>query len=538
VTFTLRCKYLLVCCMLCGFTSVASGSQMLLTGNAEGVWLVRGSEGGETFDVVAKSTGGKWKWIKKELRGKCGVAAAIGKKLHVLQTQPDGYLIFDLSDAGLTYGLNPHDARWPEGVRPLAACEAEGFGASKRTTIVAAVPRKARSASPTESQAPRGAEATITAAVFQNVKDQWTYIDELEGLAPDSRALTAVVDGGLYLLVAGEAETRNQLFTWKAHRWRNIPLKGPLASSHAVAMLSVKDNLIILLTAAAEDAEKRGLLIATADDDAEGFTFQPVTRSGAAATWPATNLPLVTRLADGLAILWPEGANLKFSTCGLNGELMPAGDVDIFQKPPADSQGEEIWQYFLWGVLIATFIPMLLLRPRNPARPFSLGENIRPGRLPARLLAATIDFVPFNFLAGGIFISTRPSITPQELMDMFEQRHVPVDMVYGVVGCMLLYVAYCIFMELRFSATLGKMLFKLRVVGDEGRPPGLREVTLRNLLKIIELSWPPLLPLLVLLPLFTRNHQRLGDMLARTAVVDARSKTPAPPPDEPQEPPA
>jgi uncharacterized RDD family membrane protein YckC len=89
-------------------------------------------------------------------------------------------------------------------------------------------------------------------------------------------------------------------------------------------------------------------------------------------------------------------------------------------------------------------------------------------------------------------------------------------------------------MEFRFGATLGKMIFSLRVVGQEGARFGWRVALLRNLVKIIEMSWPVVvLPLGLML--FTRYRQRTGDFVARTAVIDGKY---VPPPEALQGPPA
>ena len=80
-------------------------------------------------------------------------------------------------------------------------------------------------------------------------------------------------------------------------------------------------------------------------------------------------------------------------------------------------------------------------------------------------------------------------------------------------------------MERKFGRTVGKMIFKLSVITSLGRPAGLRQILLRNLVKVIEMSWAPLL----LFPLLNRNRLRLGDLVARTAVIDARIQ---PPPQE------
>jgi uncharacterized RDD family membrane protein YckC len=101
------------------------------------------------------------------------------------------------------------------------------------------------------------------------------------------------------------------------------------------------------------------------------------------------------------------------------------------------------------------------------------------------------------------------------------------------IAVSLSYLVYAIVMERIFGATLGKMLFRLLVINDEGSKPGLKEAILRNVLKVMEISWMPLpwlpLPPLLLVPLLTRHHQRLGDILGRTAVIDARLFMPTPP---------
>jgi len=113
----------------------------------------------------------------------------------------------------------------------------------------------------------------------------------------------------------------------------------------------------------------------------------------------------------------------------------------------------------------------------------------------------------------------------------------PEEMAYAWVLAMLSYLAYCMFLEKRFSKTLGKRLLGLEVVGEQGTRPDTRALFLRNVIRVVELTWLLtvwlLVPLLVLIPLFTRYHQRLGDMLSRTAViVSGRAARPPMPPKE------
>ena len=96
---------------------------------------------------------------------------------------------------------------------------------------------------------------------------------------------------------------------------------------------------------------------------------------------------------------------------------------------------------------------------------------------------------------------------------------------------LLLSLFYYFAMEWLFSATLGKFVMKIRVVGTEGDPCTITESTIRNLFRIID--WLPFCYTLGLLALLTTNkRQRVGDRIAHTIVTmfPERDKTPPPAP--------
>jgi uncharacterized RDD family membrane protein YckC len=84
----------------------------------------------------------------------------------------------------------------------------------------------------------------------------------------------------------------------------------------------------------------------------------------------------------------------------------------------------------------------------------------------------------------------------------------------------LAFVAYCIVCEALFARTPGKAIVGCRVVNEAGGRCSFSPILVRNLLRLIELFplfqlWPTFI-----LMLFTRSRQRLGDLLARTIVVE------------------
>lgn len=78
--------------------------------------------------------------------------------------------------------------------------------------------------------------------------------------------------------------------------------------------------------------------------------------------------------------------------------------------------------------------------------------------------------------------------------------------------------------------TVGKKLLKLRVVRADGRPAGMREITVRTVLRVVDGVGGYIVGLIVMLATGQRR-QRLGDLAAGTIVVDASapaSMVPAP----------
>ncbi len=86
-----------------------------------------------------------------------------------------------------------------------------------------------------------------------------------------------------------------------------------------------------------------------------------------------------------------------------------------------------------------------------------------------------------------------------------------------------IFVAHTLLTELVFARSLGKMLMGLRVTTLNGERPRLWQLLVRNLLKSFDLLAPLLLVLIALGP----YRQRLGDLVARTVVVE-----PTPPEEE------
>ncbi|WP_342425462.1 RDD family protein [Paenibacillus sp. FSL L8-0502] len=95
--------------------------------------------------------------------------------------------------------------------------------------------------------------------------------------------------------------------------------------------------------------------------------------------------------------------------------------------------------------------------------------------------------------------------------------------------CILLiaFFSYYLLLEGYTGYTLGKFVFRIKVVNGEGRPPGFLKSLIRTLLRLIDTN-----PLLmggipaVISVLVTASRQRIGDLAAGTYVVKVRDLEP------------
>lgn len=97
------------------------------------------------------------------------------------------------------------------------------------------------------------------------------------------------------------------------------------------------------------------------------------------------------------------------------------------------------------------------------------------------------------------------------------------EQLLGVVLLLTLFLAWSYFVLLEWlwqGQTVGKRLYGLRVIRDDGAPAGFVAVFIRNLIRIIDFL-PAFYGLGLLMIIFTSRSQRLGDLAAGTYVVRA-----------------
>jgi uncharacterized RDD family membrane protein YckC len=175
----------------------------------------------------------------------------------------------------------------------------------------------------------------------------------------------------------------------------------------------------------------------------------------------------------------------------------------------------------------------------EPASPTREAEPSEPGTLEVvvgpvevhlrrapnwkRLMAWVLDGLPFAALFAftlRLVLDRLPHAAPLDLPAALDLAGAEASRITGPVfaGTLVIFAVYHLLSHGLSGATLGKRLVGIRVVGPDGRRPGLGRAAIRAVLGAISLL---LLGLGVLLALFTRSGRALHDLLARTWVVEA-----------------
>jgi uncharacterized RDD family membrane protein YckC len=121
-----------------------------------------------------------------------------------------------------------------------------------------------------------------------------------------------------------------------------------------------------------------------------------------------------------------------------------------------------------------------------------------------RVIAYIIDAV-----IVGIVVAIIIGIT--EVLDFPEwlQAIISIVLAYG----------YFIYMEGTTGQTLGKRALNIRVINEDGTSINMGTSAIRNILRIVDMFFFGIVGLILII--VTQKKQRVGDLAARTVVIDA-----------------
>lgn len=506
-----------------------------LVGDTEAVWLIVSADGG--YELAAKPIDKPWVtgWGRKT--GEISAAAAVRDSLVLFFAGGGHVRYFPYQLAGRP-GINPPRELWPAGTMAVAACPAGGsefdavlaLASNPKTGFLPVKPTAPPATGTTQSTQPTVLPTTPAAttsaragrgplALLRYAGQQWRQLAVVPDrfVRPPFRAHLAVREQTVYILL--DQKPAPVLIALERGIWLQLDLPAEVADWRPLALLGMPDGIALASFTA-------GARVGITRSTSGGWTrSETIRRDDQELTWPEDDPPSVARLGKSLALAWREAEQWAFATCGFDGKVSPKREK-IFGNGLAPADALSILRHFFTGVLVLLIV--LMFWPGQPLRaaPFSLPPTMMPARMDKRTLAFVIDALPFmvfsNVIVDG---ASQAEISLEKLLAGNITPTMHAYLLYISMTFLASYTVYCILMERRFGATLGKMVMHLRIVADGGRRTLLREVALRNLSKIPELI-AILAVIPILFPILTRYRQRLGDKIAWTAVIDAEMSLP------------
>lgn len=142
------------------------------------------------------------------------------------------------------------------------------------------------------------------------------------------------------------------------------------------------------------------------------------------------------------------------------------------------------------------------------------GLKLRFGALVIDFVIFCLVFFPITRIVKGVWI-----------MSPSDHQWVSGLIITDPLCLIFLFVmaAYFIFLEGLAGITIGKLVFRLRVVRIDGAEPGLWKGAVRNVLRIID-GLPAFCLLGMILIMQSPERARYGDRIAGTRVIRTRSR--------------
>lgn len=518
---------LLIIAALCPAARAQDAAAYDLAGRGDRVWLLRAD--GPAFNVFTRKAAGEWSPVGDGYRGAVEFSLAGDEQLNIFFTERQ-FASLSVSGSLLPETTLP--------AAPQAACYGpDGEGASATIYLLAGKRHSDAPVTTAPASQPASAPTSPPAelALYRLAGDTWQTIASVpveqlpRQLGPDGHAWSMAATAQEVVLAcqanddSGQTVLLRYRLTEKA--WQtSVALPDAFSRVYRLGERLVLLGQVDVPSTSSQPARASLGLQLRLVDAAQGIgQGQPLQRDGKTMIWPAR--PYATAAGERLLLLWRDGQDVMLASCGADGNVLPPQSVtQQLGEIPTIGLALDMQRWFFTGLLIALLVIAFMMKPKGGPK-LVLPPMLIPGNLIKRGVAAILDFGPF-VAATAIYLHL--SHTPQQLEAVMDNPEaITLGMTVSVIAMLSGYVLYGAICEARFGATLGKKLLGLRTVGQAGQKPDLRGVLLRNLLKIFELAtlggpmwW--FFVFLAALPAFTRYRQRLGDMMGRTAVVEAR----------------
>lgn len=202
---------------------------------------------------------------------------------------------------------------------------------------------------------------------------------------------------------------------------------------------------------------------------------------------------------------------------------------------------EQQWRDSLVMAGLLAFLTIVMWwRRADVALPVILPPGFVLAAVWRRVFATVFDLLPAYLITlpwwysklDPQFLQMYPQVTNEQLAEMWAAVRIEQYVAIGLYGL------WCLIFEATIATTPGKAIFGCRVAASDGGRPSLGACVVRNAVRslMVAMGVPGLMITLMTIVIVSRNRQRVGDLLARTVVIEpAPPAVETPPPDEPDQ---
>lgn len=481
------------------------------------------------------------------LGGKIAQAVASGKSLHVIYSD-GGHFSYRTTPPAVTeerqlpgatipyaWAADPADGTilaivdGAAGLQLPLEASPEGEPEQPREDDPAALPSDSVSAVAEEQAAPL--------ALVRFVRGRWQLVEALPFSLSDSRFCWMVlVDSEVHVFFRGTSGAPRPLMhtSGTAGEWGEPAAVGALDADSVITVFADEETPSILTidSAAGRRLQRWFLQDGTLSPDGSldlGASDGPFSAGAIAACPDGSKVALAgVDDQDNLWVgLWtPDDASVPFTP-----ELVSALSAET--PTVLDAKTRDLLAYILLALVL---LVVFLRRQESISKPASLAPGVAPAAMGRRMTAFLVDVLISSPITLSILYPVLSTLSPQRL-EMMQEEASPGQMWNGVFWPWMLaasiYCAYTTVFELVWRASPGKRIMGCRVVAENGDRCSAVTILIRNLFRLVELFPMGQFLVAVVLIILTRNRQRLGDLIARTLVVEGVPLPEEPTPDNP-----
>ncbi len=405
--------------------------------------------------------------------------------------------------------------------QPRTALPTRGRRAPLPTTHPTSAPEKADRAVRLTTTT---ATSEPTCAMFRFHRGQWTVVAKMPGAwnAGDDQQMCA--DGGQIHLFCRppHADAPVRYFRWSERGW-TAPESVPVPEGAALGEAMIVNTYLILI---AVKPVAQGRCVVTSMRYTGG-------KWQASELRPPTDLPIegpprrigIAPYHDSVAMAGTFGRKGSLQVglwSPMDGTVKEAPKtLPRWPEKTGSTSDPRLPQIIVFAILGAVIALTLWWRQDNLTRPIILPPHLQLADFWRRLLAALIDLIPAIVITAPLWLPAFRQLHHDLMFEELTQSEMAeryAGLAWPWLYTRILYALSCGVTEYRWGTTLGKRAMRLWVAGNDLTAPNLKQVVIRNVLRVIELH-PDLIALLVFV-LLTRNRQRLGDVLAGTVVIE------------------